>query len=261
MRDNFIYIDANLVRNMTITRGIDSADFINGINPVPSNIILLNDDRDNANSYNAHTRFSTITGSSAVRDYLLDKQIIDKKIIDFRSNDDLNVMLDSEIANLLYLGHMTYPIANPFSSKIRNNYIYIALKSNFLKLFYRNFSTFDNVLAISIKRHLREIHSGRRMFVKPLVIKNIDDKILQLMIRLSSEGLVIAFDRSTEQKRQYIIPLLMEKYPEKQSTWYTKHDIYQNAISVGTLSYLIYEQQWRININEDKLPNNFIFED
>ncbi|MBW1604790.1 hypothetical protein [Lactobacillus sp. Sy-1] len=261
MRDNFIYIDANLVRNMTIIRGIDSADFVNGLDHFPSNIILLNDDRDNANSYNAHSKFSTITGSGAVKEYLLDKQIKDKKFIDFHSNDELNVLLDSEIANLLYLGHMTYPMDSPFSSKLRNNYIYILLKSNFVKVFFRQFSQFNHVLEVSLKRHLREMHSGRRMFVRPLVIKNIDDAVLTKLIKLSSEGLVVAFDQSFEQQRQYNIPLLMEKYPEKQSTWYTKHDIYQNAVSIGTLNYLIYEQRWQVHIDEDKLPNNFIFED
>ncbi|MHA8110656.1 hypothetical protein ACYATP_04015 [Lactobacillaceae bacterium Melli_B4] len=261
MRDNFIYIDANLVRNMTITRGIDSADFVNGLEPIPSNIILLNDDRKNANSYNAHTKFSTVSGKSAVRDYLLNKQITDKKVIDFRSDDDLNVLLDSEIANLLYLGHMSYPMDGPFSSKLRNNYIYMLLKSNFVKVFYRQFSTFNHVLEISLKRHLREIHSGRRMFIRPLVIKDLSGDVLKKLVKLSSEGLVIAFDQAFEQQRQYNIPLLMEKYPEKQSTWYTKDDIYQNAVSIGTLKYLIYDQKWQLSINKDQLPNDIVFDD
>lgn len=71
MRGNFIYINSNLVRNMVISHGINSADFVNGIDEMPDNILLLNDDRENANSINSHTRFSTITGKSAVRSFFL----------------------------------------------------------------------------------------------------------------------------------------------------------------------------------------------
>ncbi|MEJ6400171.1 hypothetical protein [Nicoliella lavandulae] len=260
MRDNFIYIDANLIQNMVITKGIEATDFVNGVPRVPSNIILLNDDRSHANSYNPHTKFSTITGASAVQEYLLNRQINNKCFVDFHTNDDLNVLTDSEIANLLYLGHMKYPMYSPFSSKLHNHYIYMSLKSNFMKVFYRQFTSFNHVLEASLKRHLKETHSGRRMFVRPLVIKDVDMDVTKRLLRLASEGLIVAFDQSFEQQRQYNIPLLMEKYPEKQSTWYTKHDVYQNAVSIGTLKYLIYEQKWQINVNQADLPNNFALE-
>ncbi|MCK8625130.1 hypothetical protein [Apilactobacillus xinyiensis] len=248
MRGNFIYINSNLVRNMVISHGINSADFVNGINEMPNNILLLNDDRENANSINSHTRFSTITGKSAVRSFFLNKQITNKKIIDFKSADDLDSMLDSEIASLLYLGHMEVPMLYPFSSKLQNRYIYMDIRHNLVKTFYRKFSDFNHVLDISLKRHLRYTHNGKRVFIRPLVVKDVPNDIVLKLVKLSNDGILIAFDLANEKNRIYHIPLFLEDRSEYQYTWNDVNSFYDSAIKIGSLDYDINLSVWKLNI-------------
>lgn len=244
---------------MVITYGISAADFLNGLQNIPNKILLLNDDREHANSINAHTKFSIVSGRNAIWSYLLDKQAHNKKFTDFQSNEDLDTLLNDEIARLLYLGHMEVPIYQAFSSKLHNRYIYMTLHSNFLKTYYRKFSDFNHILELSLKRHMRSTHNGRRMFIRPLVIKNIDNKIILNIIKLSSEGVVIAFDHATEEKKVYHIPVWIEKYPERQAIWHTQRDVYQNIILMGYLNYDTSKLKWSLNLDSKKI-NKYVYQ-
>ncbi|TPR16323.1 hypothetical protein [Apilactobacillus timberlakei] len=254
MRDNFIYINANLLRNMVSTHGISSDDFVNGLDKLPQNIILLNDDRINANNVNAHTKFSVINGKDSIQKFLLNKQIVNKKFMDFERNYDLNLLLNTEIASLLYFGHMGLPMKSPFSSKLQNKYVYLAYKNNLLITYYRNFSDFNHILEISIKRHLRDLHSSRRMFQRPLSLKPVPLDVLKLLIKLSSEGLVINFDSILGRHRLYRIPLLLENKPQNHYVWHTQNDLYRNTINIGYLKYDIIKSKWDIDIKSKLLP-------
>ncbi|WP_105957346.1 hypothetical protein [Apilactobacillus quenuiae] len=254
MRDNFIYINANLLRNMVNTHGISSDDFVNGLDKLPQNIILLNDDRINANNVNAHTKFSVINGKDSIQKFLLNKQIVNKKFMDFERNYDLNLLLNTEIASLLYFGHMGSPMNEPFSSKLQNKYVYLAYKNNLLTTYYRNFSDFNHILEISIKRHLRNLHSSRRMFKRPLSLKSIPIDVLKLLIKLSSEGLVINLDAAIEKHRLYQIPLLLENKPQNHYVWHTQNDIYNNTINIGYLKYNLVNSKWNIDVDNKSLP-------
>ncbi|UQS85000.1 hypothetical protein MOO46_07110 [Apilactobacillus apisilvae] len=255
MRNNFIYINANLLRNMVKTYGISSADFVNGLDKLPKNIILLNDDRINANNVNIHTKFSVINGQEAIKNFLLNKQIINKKFMDFERNYDLNLLLDTEIASLLYFGHMGMPIDNPFSSKLQNKYVYVSNKNNLLTTYYRNFADFNHILNIGIKRHLRILHNSRRMFIRPLLLKNVPIDILKFIIKVSTDGIFLSFDKTNEHHHEYKIPLLIENKPQSHYIFHDNDDIYEDTIRVGYLKYNFTNSKWQLHIDDESLPS------
>ena len=265
MRDNFIYISTDLIHNMVIARGISSADFVKGLKEIPDNIVLLNDDRKHANGLNAHTKFSTIQGARSVKAYLLDNKIGDKKVIDYQSNEDLDELLDYEIADLLYLSHMGFPMHDAFSSKLHNRYIYMMMKAHFTRGYYRDANDFNTILNVCVKRHmLATIDKHQPVFSRANVLErirhrssvlivNLPKSAVKRLVKLTENGMIIAFDQVqvTKHRHLYRVPLLIEKYPDAQSTWYYKQDIYQNAFRVGTLTYNTADQRkWRLRIKK-----------
>ena len=264
MRDNFIYISTDLIHNMVVARGISSADFVNGLKKIPNNIVLLNDDRKHANGLNAHTKFSTIQGAKSVKAYLLDNKISDKKIIDYRNSESLDELLDYEIADLLYLSHMGFPMHDAFSSKLHNHYIYMMMKAHFVRSYYRNASDFNSILNVCIKRHMLSTIDKRqpvfsranvleRIRHRSVSISNLPEAALKKMVQLTENGMIIAFDQTAvvQHRHLYRVPLLIERYPETQSTWYYKQDIYQNAVRIGILTYNTTDQRkWRLRVKK-----------
>lgn len=71
MKGNLIFINTNPISNMILSSGITAADFINGLDELPQNIILLNNDQQAANGYNSHSKFNLIAGTGEIRTYLL----------------------------------------------------------------------------------------------------------------------------------------------------------------------------------------------
>ncbi|MEY2375911.1 hypothetical protein AB3X83_10210, partial [Lentilactobacillus buchneri] len=178
MKGNLIFINTNPISNMILSSGITAADFINGLDELPQNIILLNNDDQAANGYNSHSKFNLINGTGEIRTYLLRNPDQKKKFIDFDVEDSVNNLSPFEIAELLYLAHMGTPMGRPFSSKLNNHYIYLSQDNGTIRSYYRRFSDFNHVLEIAIKRNLRETHNTLRVFLRPLAIKDIDRSIL-----------------------------------------------------------------------------------
>lgn len=121
MRGNFIYISLEPVTNMIYSLGILPADFLNGIPAIPNQLLLLNEESGNDVEINPHTRLQTITGQAQIRRYLLGKHDHAVKWLDYAHGDDLDFLLPTEIAELLYLAHMDTHIRKPFYAKLQNN--------------------------------------------------------------------------------------------------------------------------------------------
>ena len=249
MRNNFIYVSTDVVRHMVVARGVNSVDFIRGVKKIPQNIVLLNDDRRHANGLNAHTRFSVIQGTRNVRAYLLNDQINNKRVVDYRNNEDLDELLDYEIADLLYLSHMGFPMHDAFSTKLGNRYVYIMMRAHFTKIYYRRLADFDRVLNDCVQRHMaltiRNYH-GHLPFMPigklgraGLRVGRLPKSMVRRLVKVTENGMIVAFDQARRLKRRHVfeIPLLIEKFPDAQSTWYYKSDIYQNTVRIGKLLY------------------------
>lgn len=250
MKGNLIFINTNPISNMILSSGITAADFINGLDELPQNIILLNNDQQAANGYNSHSKFNLIAGTGEIRTYLLKNPDQKKKFIDFDSEDSVNNLSPFEIAELLYLAHMGTPMGRPFSSKLNNHYIYLSQDNGTIRSYYRRFSDFNHVLEIAIKRNLRETHNTLRVFLRPFSIKDIDREILLDLITKSNDGLFISFGALRERTRTYHIPLRILKDPDKVSIILRTDTVDENTLYAGDLSYNLQTSKWDLKWQE-----------
>lgn len=251
MQGNFIYINWEQVNNLVIAYGITSADFVNGMPEVPQRIVLI-DGKLEGNQVNGHTRFQTVTGQNSVREFLLSRTDSPKMWLDYHESDDLDLMMPSEIAELLYMAHMGTHYHLPLYLKLQNAYAYLGTNTGFVKVYYRKMATFEHILDISLKRHLRLLHSNRwMMFNRPFSVSEVPKEIIQKVQTAFSEGLVFAFDQAVERRRRYLIPLRLQEHPERQNWWRDRMDVYETTRQVGTLSYDVEHKQWGIEITDE----------
>ena len=244
MPGSFVFINTNPISNMVLSAGVTAADYVNGLEQIPENIVLLQDDDSAANGFNSHSRFSLINGTNDVRRYLLNKTPVPKKFTDFADEDGLNSLMAKEIAEMLYLTHMGTPINRSFSPKLLNQYVYLEQNDGTVRTYFRRFATFNHVLEISIKRNLRDSHNSRRVFLRPLAIKDIDQPILLDLITKGNDGLFILFDALNERHKIYRIPLLAPRNPEQAAMILKTQTIAENAEIIGNLMYNIQTSQW-----------------
>ncbi|GAY74186.1 hypothetical protein [Lentilactobacillus kosonis] len=252
MKGNYLFLNSNPIANMVLSYGITGADFLNGIDDIPDNIMLLDDDVTSANGFNSHSKFNLINGSGEIRRYLLGDPHQIKKFIDYDSEDSLNSLNPFEIAELLYLGHMHTPMGRPYSSKLINRYIYLSQGDGVMRTYYRKYSEFNHILEIAIKRKLRELHNSRRVFLRPLAIKDLDKSILIDLISKGGDGLFIEFEGLVEKHKTYPIQLRMLNNPDGASVVFKTSQVKENTRIVGTLTYDLKSSEWNLNWIDDE---------
>lgn len=251
MQGNFIYINWEQVNNLVISYGVTTADFVNGIPSVPQRLVLI-DQQNEGNQVNNHTRFQTVSGQSAAREFLLGKSAGPKMWLDYHEVDDLDLLMPSEIAELLYMAHMKTHYHLPLYSKLQNDYAYLATSEGFVKVYYRNLRTFNHILDISLKRHLRLLHSNRwMMFNRPFSVSDVPDDLFQELSAVFSEGVIFAFDQAVERRRRYLIPIRLQEHPERQNWWRDRMDVYETSRQVATLSYDVEAKRWALEITDE----------
>ncbi|CAJ1226325.1 MULTISPECIES: hypothetical protein [Levilactobacillus] len=252
MRGNFVYLSLEPVTNMVYSLGVSPADFLNGVPEVPNQLLLLNAEAGTDVTLNPHTRFQTIAGQAQVRRYLLAKHTAAVKWLDYVHADDLDFLLPSEIAELLYLGHMETHLRTPFYAKLQNEYAFLTLRDGFYKIYYRQLGNFNHVLDVSIKRHLRSMHNNRWVFARPLAISDVPHEILLQLTEGLMDGAVIAFDQLVERHRVYMIPVRAVHHPEHQATWHTQEEVYADSKEVASLRYDLTTREWALTIHDNQ---------
>lgn len=251
MLTNLIYLKVSPIDRFAITWGISAGDYINGISKIPQNIIMINDDVDSSNSFNVHSNFPTITGQSQVRDYVIRGYKTGRvpKWMDYKTKDGLDSLSDDEIADLLYLAHMDVPRKrNPFSVKLGNEFVYLGGTNGFNRFYFRSFQELNHILELSIKRHLRHQRNNKRIFARPIQMKDIDPEILHDLLHFSVEGIIIAFELGQEVKRQVKMPLFRVAKTQTKVIWGSEGQLLANANQVGMLTYNTLSNKWSIDL-------------
>ncbi|AQW21724.1 hypothetical protein PL11_007220 [Lentilactobacillus curieae] len=252
MKGNYLFINSNPLANMVLSYGITGADFLNGIDDIPDNVLLLDNNVESANGFNSHSKFNLINGSGDVRRYILREPNRVKKFVDFESEDSLNSLNPFEIAELLYLAHMHTPMGRPYSSKLVNRYIYLSKGDGLMRTYYRKFSEFNHILEIAIKRKLREIHNSRRVFLRPLAIKDLEKSMLIDLVSKGGDGLFIDFEGLVEKHKTYPIPLRILNNPDGSSVVLKTSQVKENTRQVGTLTYNLKTSEWHLQWIDDE---------
>ncbi|EKK20108.1 hypothetical protein [Fructilactobacillus florum] len=261
MLTNLIYLKVSVWDHFTISWGISSGDFVNGIQQLPQNIILINDDFASSNSYNPHSQFPTIVGQSQIREYLIGPNGSPNKWIDYQTKDHLDSLRDDEIADLLYLAHIGWPNhqRSPFSHKLGNQFVYLGGRNGFKKIYFQRFTAFTHVLELSIKRHLRNQRNSKRIFARPLFVKDLESDLLQQLIETSFTGLILAFELARESQRQFKIPILAPKANQEKVLWNTEGQLRSQTDQLGTLTYNTLTNKWSLQLQHSQEVdlNNF----
>ncbi|WP_288529661.1 hypothetical protein [uncultured Secundilactobacillus sp.] len=248
IQGNFIYINWEQVTNLVISYGISDADFVNGISEIPTRLVLINDQTE-GNQFNNHTRFQTVNGQSFVREFLLNSTVQDKMWLDYHDPEDLDLMMPSEIAELLYMAHMKTHLHIPLYAKLQNEFTYLSVSRWLTKIYYRNLRNFFHVLDVSMKRHLRAIHSNRWVvFNRGLAVNDVSNDVLKQLASIFSEGAIIAFNEFHESSRRYQIPVLVQQHPEHSNWWRDQQDMFATADRVATLNYDVDDKRWSLTI-------------
>lgn len=247
-KSNFIYINWEQVNHVVISCGLSDADFASGIPSIPQHLVLI-DGQNEGDRFNGHTRFQTVNGSTAVRQFLVASTPYPKMWLDFHEAEDLDLMMPNEIAELLYMVHMKTHLHVPLYAKLQNDYTYLTVSKLIRKVYYRDLSTFNHVFEVSLKRHLQAFHSSRwAMFNRPLTIGNLPVELFNQLAAVFSEGLLVGFDRTTERNNQYQIPLFAQRTNKHANWWREQADVYATTELVAVLTYLINQSRWELTI-------------
>lgn len=106
MQRKYIYANLEKLDNLVFAYGIDQSDFVHGIKRLPANLVSLVGVDDNEHAVNAHTGLNVINDENEIRRYLLQSHALPVKWLDYDEVGDLDFLTATEIAELLYLGHM-----------------------------------------------------------------------------------------------------------------------------------------------------------
>ncbi len=153
MQRKYIYANLEKLDNLVFAYGIDQSDFVHGIKRLPANLVSLVGVDDNEHAVNAHTGLNVINDENEIRRYLLQSHALPVKWLDYDEVGDLDFLTATEIAELLYLGHMDRPIRSPFNYKLRNHYVFLEQRNGGIKVYFYYISAFSHILSAAIVRH------------------------------------------------------------------------------------------------------------
>jgi hypothetical protein len=199
LRDVF-YINAFQDNNEIVYYGLEFKEFIKFIPVELDNILFLKSEHYGA-GYRVKYNFETIQ-----KDEL--KEFTNEDIygygdfcwVDFDKVESINGFEPSEVAELLYLGHMFLPVNSPFFEKIQNRYVYLAHDDGwFCRLYCRNFNDFGEVIANKVVSMVST--SKRRK------IYSVQDELKSQLLSLAESGLLIDFSNVLRCERSIEIPI------------------------------------------------------
>lgn len=248
MRDDYIFVHLESIVNLIYSRGITADDFLKGVLQIPTNILLLNRVVNDDLVIDNHTFLNEVNGSKEINEFLLENQD-SRNWIDFSQKDALGELTPSDIADLLYMGHMKTHLGTPFSYKLQNDYVYLNIGENQVKTYYRRLKNFYSVLNYSIIRHAEQAYNEHRLvFRRGNHFAELPSGMVRQLIPVLGEGLIFAFDQAFEQDREYRIPILIASDSNLAPTLRSKESLYNNAQQIAILKYNLRSKNWHFII-------------
>ena len=249
MQRRYIYANLEKLDNLVFAYGIDQSDFVHGIKRLPANLVSLVGVDDDEHAVNAHTGLNIISDENEIRRYLLQSHPLPVKWLDYDEAGDLDFLTATEIAELLYLGHMDRPIRSPFNYKLRNHYVFLEQRNGGLKLYFYYISAFSHVLSAAIIRHTLAAYRGRRMFMRSLSVPKVPESILKQLVKLMPDGLFIYFDQSMVRQRQLLVPVHTEMAVDDIEVFDpARSEEPRRTHNVATLEFNLFSGEWGLQV-------------
>ncbi|RRK10364.1 hypothetical protein D1831_07840 [Lactiplantibacillus garii] len=251
MQRRYIYANLEKLDNLVFAYGIDQSDFVHGIKRLPANIVSLVGVDDDEHAVNAHTGLNVINDENEIRRYLLQTHSLPVKWLDYDEVGDLDFLTATEIAELLYLGHMDRPIRSPFNYKLRNHYVFLEQRNGGIKLYFYYISAFSHVLSAAIIRHTLAAYRGRRMFMRSLSVPRVPEDILKQLVKLMPDGLFIYFDQSMVRQRQLLVPVHTEMANDDIEVFDPdRSEENRRTHNVATLEFNLVSGKWGLQVHD-----------
>lgn len=196
---DLIYVNGNLEDKVFYYYGIEFYEFMNLINNRPNNLILLKHNFNDA-KWHYYSRFDFV--SEVEIDSLIEDNIYsygDFCWIDFKNEEDLDNLSDSEIAELLLFAHLARPLNQDSFKKIMNRFAYYAHDDGwFNKLYVNNIDDFEILLSRVIMDKLRKF--TKRKF------SGLPKHLTSLLLDSTRKGLFIDFTRVQMNRTSVRVP-------------------------------------------------------
>lgn len=169
--------------------------------PIELNNVLLLKSEYYGPGYNVKYNFETVN-KEEIQDFI--KEDIygygDFCWVDFDKFENVDSLEPSEVAELLYLGHMFLPVESPFFEKIQNSYAYLAHDDGwFCRLFCKSFEDFREVIANKL---VSVVSTSKRRKIYPL-----HDELKSQLLSMAEDGLLIDFSNVLKCDRSIEIPI------------------------------------------------------
>ncbi|MHC9537394.1 hypothetical protein ACVQ8P_06350 [Dellaglioa sp. BT-FLS60] len=262
MRDNLVYIHIETVSHLILSYGISRADFITSIPKLPTNILSLNP-VDYENEIDIATGFNTVTGEEDIARYLNKGTVgVKQNWIDFDSQDDLELITPREISEFLYLGHAFSHIQSPFYYKLQNDYVFLTLPNDALKIYYRYLNQFYNVFSKSVIRHVNRSYREKNGLFRrrPMTLKKVSKHIIEELMPLFIEGVALDFSVMTVNNTKISVPIYVMIDNVYQMKWHEPTLVTEGSKLVASLDYYFVDQSWHfVILNQAAFEDSIAF--
>ncbi|WP_165444490.1 hypothetical protein [Lactiplantibacillus mudanjiangensis] len=251
LQRRYIYANLEKIDNLVFAYGIDQSDFVHGIKRLPDNLVSLVGLDDEQHAVNAHTGLNVINDENDIRRFLLQSHPGQVKWMDYDEVGDLDFLTATEIAELLYLGHMNRPIRSPFNYKLRNHYVFLEQRNGGIKFYFYYISAFTHILNAAIIRHTLAAYRSRRMFMRSIRVPRVPEKILKQLVQLMPDGLFIYFDQSMVRQRQLLVPVHTEVNNDEIEVFDpARSESRQRTHNVATLKFNLVTSVWELQVHD-----------
>jgi hypothetical protein len=132
-----IYIHMNEANQFVMFSGLTMQQFVRSLGPL-QNLLLLKHKYEDS-SFNIHTQLEFVPDEEVLA---FTKESMDNptdlRWIDFKDEQNLNMLTSQEQAELLYIGHKKEPIRSPFYYQLQNRFVYLSNEEESMtKIYFR----------------------------------------------------------------------------------------------------------------------------
>lgn len=205
-----LYMHVQASEKFVITNGMSFREFAYSLDK-PLNHLLLLKHHFVETEFNLNVALDYVPKENVVKLLKADvKSYGDFCWVDFKEESCLDDVEGTELAELLYLGHMKHHLKQPFFSKLRNQFVYLAQDDEwFSKIYYRSLSTFYRMLGNLLSLKFEEVKVERTWLGirKKQEIPPVPFDLLANMSTMLSEGLVFSFQNAVQTRMKVEIPV------------------------------------------------------
>lgn len=207
---DILYMHVQASERFVITSGMSFSEFASSLEYRLNHVLLLKHGYDET-EFNLNVSLDYVVKENVAK--LVEKDVRpfgDFCWVDFKEETSLDELNGTELAELLYLGHMKHHLKQPFFSKLHNQFVYLAKDDEwFSKIYYRSIATYYKMLGNLLSIKFEEVKTERNWFGfrKKRGLPPVPVDVLANLSAMLSEGLVFSFKNAVQTRTKIEIPV------------------------------------------------------